>query len=179
MRMIKPFITGPALAVATLAVAVPLAAAGFADPAAIDQAVAQFTGVPTGAPGGARLPVDRRLRLAACPQPFALEWYGSRRDSVLVQCPVPNGWRIYVPVEAAPRAAAAAPAQKAPNAVVRGEAVNITVSGRGFTLSRQGEALDSGAVGDWIRVRQAQSANRNDSIRARIIRPGVVGMDLP
>ncbi|MFC4254911.1 flagella basal body P-ring formation protein FlgA [Croceibacterium xixiisoli] len=177
--MIRSFITGRApvpMALATmgLATAAPLAAAAFADPVAIDQAVAQFTGMPIGAPGGARTPVDRRLRLAACPQPFALEWYGSRRDNVLVQCPVPNGWRIFVPVQAEPRAAAA---QKAPDAVARGESVNITVSGRGFTLSRQGEALESGAVGDWIRVRQGN--NRNDSVRARIIRPGVVGMDLP
>ena len=48
--------------VATLALPL-LAAAPFADPAAIDMAVAAFTGAEAGAPGGATVPADRRLRL--------------------------------------------------------------------------------------------------------------------
>src|SRR6478609_6219167 len=53
-------------ALALLGATAPALAAGFADPAAIDRAVAAFTGAPIGTPGGARTPVDRRLRLAAC-----------------------------------------------------------------------------------------------------------------
>lgn len=62
-------------------------AAPFTEPAAIDAAVAQFTGTPQGALGGAAQPVDRRLRLAPCANPLSLSWYAGRRDTVLVQCP--------------------------------------------------------------------------------------------
>ncbi len=167
MRMIS-LLAGAAI----LAAGAPAAAAGFADPAEIDQAVARFTGATTGAEGGARLPVDRRLKLAQCSAPLALEWYGRHRDTVLVRCPVASGWRLFVPVEA--HIAEAAPKQAV---VARGESVAIVVQGKGFTLSRKGEALEGGAVGEWIRVRPA--GTRTDPVRLRIIEPGKVGMDLP
>ena len=44
-----------------LAAAPAVAQSALADLAAIDGAVEQFTGVPQGAPGGAAMPVDRRL----------------------------------------------------------------------------------------------------------------------
>ena len=159
---------------AAICAASPVAGAGFADPAAIDAAVADFTGADMGEPGGASLPVDRRMKLASCAQPLALEWYGKARETVLVRCPAPAGWRLYVPI-ASPSHAAAAIAS-AP-AVARGESVAITVRGSGFALTRQGEALEAGAPGEWIRVRPA--GTRADPIRARVVRPGVVGMELP
>ena len=165
MRMIQ------LLAAATIAAAAPATAAGFTDPAVIDHAVAQFTGVSVGGEGGARLPVDRRLKLSQCDAPLALEWYGRNRDSVLVRCPVAGGWRIYVPVVTAPVAAKAEPA------VNRGDTVALVVQGRGFTLSRQGEALEGGAVGEWIRVRPV--GEKTDPVRLRIVEPGKVGMSLP
>lgn len=158
---------------AALAMIPSVASAASADPAAIDAAVAGFTGAAVGEPGGARLPVDRRLRLAPCGEPLALEWHGGGRATVLVRCPVAGGWRLYVPVEAGPGAAAAAAA----SIVSRGESVAIAVRGRGFTLTRQGEALEGGAAGEWIRVRPA--GTRTDPMRARVLRPGLVGADLP
>lgn len=159
------------LACAALAVAAPAFAAGFASPEEIDGAVARFTGAAIGTEGGARLPVDRRLKLARCEAPLALEWYGRARDTVLVRCPVSGGWRLFVPIESA-----AAPARQEP-VVARGEAVAIVVRGKGFTLSRQGEAMEQGAVGQWIRVRPA--GTRDDPVRVRVLEPGKVGMDLP
>lgn len=156
---------------AAIGLTTPALAAEFADPAAIDGEVARFTGAPIGAEGGARLPVDRRLKLARCDAPLALEWYGKRHDTVLVRCPVGAGWRLFVPVNGASAADSGAPA------VARGEAVNIVVQGRGFTLSRQGEALEGGAVGDWIKVRPAGA--KSEPIRMRVVEPGKVGMDLP
>ena len=159
-------------AAAAFGLAAPVSAAGFANPDEIDRAVAEFTGVPTGSQGGARLPVDRRLKLSQCSAPLALEWYGRTRDTVLVRCPVSGGWRIFVPVEAGP------PAARAEKVVARGEVVTMAVRGNGFTLSRQGEALDSGAVGEWIRVRPAGAA-RQETVRVRVLQPGRVGMELP
>ena len=156
---------------ALLASATPALASGFADPVTIDRAVAEFTGAAIGAPGGARSPVDRRLRLAACGSALALEWYGRARDTVLVRCPQQGGWRLFVPL------AAGATAQGGPDVVGRGEMVTITVRGSGFTLSRQGEALEAGAIGEWIRVKPADK--RSEALRAQVVRPGLVGMELP
>jgi len=148
-------------------------ASSFADPVAIDGAVAGFTGHAIGEPGGARAPVDRRLRLAACAQPLSLEWHGDRA-SVLVRCPE-AGWRLFVPLTAQQQAAAAPVATQ--KVVARGETVTVALRGRGFALQRQAEAMEPGAVGDWIRVRPA--GRDAEPLRARVIRPGLVGMDMP
>jgi flagellar basal body P-ring formation protein FlgA len=142
----------------------------FQDPAAIDQAVSAFTGAVVGQPGGAARPVDRRLRLAACNAPLALEWQGTRQDTIVVQCPDTGGWRLFVAVSGGLRQSLAA-AAAAPIAVARGEAVSITVEGEGFSVTQAGEAMDAGAQGSWIRVRTSARAT---PIRARIERPGLV-----
>ena len=151
--------------------ATPAIAQTTADLDAVDRAVAQFTGAAQGQPGGAAMPVDRRLRLAPCRVPLALGWHGQRRESVEVLCPAPGGWKLYVPI------AGAGPAAAAPNAVSRGDAVSVTVIGDGFAVSQAGEALEGGAVGSWIRVR-TQSPGA-PVLRARVLRPGAVGIDLP
>lgn len=160
------------LPLVALACAAPaLGQSASADLAAIDRAVASFTGAPIGAPGGAAMPVDRRLRLAPCRAPLALGWYGTRRDTVEVSCPVAGGWRIYVPLAGMARSAAAAPL------VARGDAVTITVSGDGFAVSQPGEALEAGGEGAWIKVRGVNP--KAPVLRARVLRPGLVGIDLP
>lgn len=144
-------------------------AAPFAEPAAIDAAVAQFTGAPVGTTGGAAQPVDRRLRLSPCANPLSLGWYGGRRDTVLVQCPDVGSWRLFVPLLQASGVA------ETP-AVLRGESLTIAVTGPGFSVSQPGEALDGGAVGAWIRVKSA--SNSGQTMRARIVRPGLVEVPL-
>jgi flagella basal body P-ring formation protein FlgA len=154
---------------------------GFADLEAIDRQVAAFTGAAIGTPGGATMPVDRRLRLLRCGGPLAVSWNGLRRDAVQVQCPDRGGWRIFVPLTAAAAPVAAAPAA-APNAVGRGDAVTIAVEGDGFSVSQPGEALDAGPIGGWIRVRPvaaSAAAPRGDTLRAQIVRPGMVAIPLP
>lgn len=137
----------------------------FTDPAQIDKAVAQFTGAPIGAIGGARTPTDRRLRLAYCSGPLLLEWHGQTRATVKVQCPDAGGWRIFVATRPAPQAA------QPQQVIKRGDAVTVMVKGRGFSVQHSGEATESGAVGDWIEVR---TARRADPIHGKIIRPGLV-----
>jgi len=146
----------------------------FADLDAIDRQVAMFTGASVGEMGGAATPVDRRLRLQPCRTGTALSWRTPARDSVVVQCGDAGGWRIFVPV----RAAAADPAGAI--AVTRGDAVSIAVSGDGFTVSQPGEAMESGPVGGWIKVRPLSAGNsRADIMRAQIQRPGLVQVPLP
>jgi flagella basal body P-ring formation protein FlgA len=156
------------LVVLAAAFAAPAVAQGPAitDPAQIDQLVEAFTGKSIGVVGGARAPVDRRLRLAACAGPLALNWYGAPGQAVKVSCPDAGSWQIYVNIlAAAPVAKASAPI------VARGETVTVAVRGRGFTVQRQGEAMEAGAEGDWIKVRTSPDAA---PVRARIERPGLV-----
>lgn len=151
------------------------ASGAFADLDVIDRQVAAFTGSAIGEVGGALTPVDRRLRLQPCRDGVALSWRSALQESVIVQCGDANGWRLFVPVRR-PVPVAATPA---PNAVSRGDAVAIAVTGEGFTVSQPGEAMEAGPVGAWIRVRPANAGARAEPMRARIERPGLVVLPLP
>ena len=148
----------------------PALASGLAAPAAIDREIAVFTGQPLGAPGGAARPIDRRLRLAACIAPLALSWHGDDHASVLVQCPDPGGWRLYAAIAAPARQiSAAAPV------VERGQVVTVAVTGDNFAVSQSAEALESGPVGAWIRVRVGP---KGDPLQAQVVRPGLVELPI-
>ncbi|HKR91732.1 flagella basal body P-ring formation protein FlgA [Novosphingobium sp.] len=148
----------------------------FADLDSIDRQVAAFTGAGVGEIGGALTPVDRRLRLRPCLNGVELSWRTALQESVIVQCADANGWRLFVPV----RRAAPVPAAPAANAVNRGDAVSIAVSGDGFTVSQPGEAMEAGPVGAWIRVRPVSGGSAGgEPMRARIERPGLVTLPLP
>jgi flagella basal body P-ring formation protein FlgA len=150
------------------------AANPFADLAAIDAQVAAFTGHAIGQTGGASTAVDRRLRLNACRSPLALSWRAGRRETVLVECPDLGSWRLFVPVRAAEVSTGLASV-----AVARGEQVTVAVVGEGFSISQPGEAMDSGGVGEWIRVRGVKNGTpQGDAMRAMIIRPGTVEVQL-
>ncbi|WP_233996838.1 flagella basal body P-ring formation protein FlgA [Porphyrobacter sp. CACIAM 03H1] len=138
------------------------------DPAEIDRAVAAFTGAATGTPGGARVPADPRLRLAACGGALAVSWHTPAKTAVQVECPGPSNWRIFVAV--APAQGGPAAAGRAAPAVKRGDALTIMVRGRGFSVQQSGEAMEAGGVGDWIFVRTGRKA---EGLRARIERPGL------
>jgi len=142
-------------------------ATGYTDPAAIDQAVSAFTGAGIGQPGGPRRATDRRLRLAPCAAPLAVGWHGPAQTAVRVECGGPQSWRIFVAV-GAPAAAQAAKA--AAPVIKRGDALTIMVRGRGFSVQQSGEAMEPGAVGDWILVR---TARKGEPLRARIERAGL------
>ena len=166
--MMTPNASMRRLAVLPFALVVPLVAAqaeGLHDPAAIDRDVAAFTGQPIGAAGGAARPVDRRLRLAACAAPLALSWRGDAHASILVECPDPGGWHIFVAMSGLARTTPAGPV------IERGQSVTVAITGDGFSVSQSAEALESGAVGAWIKVRtQAKS----DPLQAQVVRPGLV-----
>jgi len=164
------------LALVLAAAALPAPAhAAMADLAALDREVALFTGAPQGAMGGAVLPIDRRLRLTACNSPLTIGWRTTRKESVVVQCPDPGSWRLFVPVNAVQQAASA---PETP-AVARGESVTVSVTGEGFAVSQPGIAMDQGAVGSWVRVRMVQGGQpKGDAMRAQVVRPGLVNIPM-
>lgn len=136
----------------------------FTDPAQIDRAVTEFTGAPIGETGGARVPADRRLRLAACAAPLGVSWHGQSRSTLQVACAGPESWRIFIATRPAPQSAVAAAI------VSRGDPITVVVRGRGFTVQQTGEAMDGGSVGDWIAIRTTRDTA---PVRARIVRPGM------
>ena len=106
------------------------------------------------------------MRLASCSAPLTLSWHGDAHASILVECPDAGGWHIYVAT--APgnaRQVAAAPV------IERGQAVTVALTGNGFSVSQPAEALESGAIGAWIKVRTQAKA---DPIQAQVVRPGLV-----
>ncbi|WP_375288187.1 flagella basal body P-ring formation protein FlgA [Sphingomonas sp.] len=141
---------------ALLLIAAPAAAAPFQDVAGLDRAVAAFTGRPVGVPGGARAPVDTRLKLAQCAT-VSVNWRTEAHDAVVISCLGPE-WKIYVPVvlDAARSAAmAAAPMRPVAAAPVirRGDPVTIEAGNAGFSITREGVAMGDAASGARVAIK--------------------------
>jgi flagella basal body P-ring formation protein FlgA len=135
-----------------------LIAASFQDTAALDRSVAAFTGRPMGAEGGARTPVDARLRLATC-STVSLSWRTEQHDAVVVSCAGP-AWRIFVPVIRPANAPAAiaiatpfAPVAKMAPVIKRGDPIVIEAGTEGFSISREGVAMGDAAPGGRFMVK--------------------------
>jgi len=141
---------------AVLAATIPACAAAqsFENLDNLDRQVAAALDAGIGEPGGARAPIDRRLRLAPCPQPAVVG--PPILGAVAVSCPT-LGWRIRVPLVAGGETAQAAVAERAgarAAPVVRhGDQVTVFVSSASFVVSATGTAEQDGAPGDRIRVR--------------------------
>lgn len=147
----------------------------------IDSLVAMTVGANLGEPGGPIAPVDRRLRLAACPATPSID--GPVFGAAIVKCDA-LGWRIRVPLVAGGAAAASGPvprsaprmaAQRAPvsrEAVVkRGDPVQLTAGNTSFSISRAMVADEDGAIGETIRVREDK---KSTPILAQVVDMGVV-----
>jgi flagellar basal body P-ring formation protein FlgA len=145
------------LSLALLAAA-PAAAQDFQSTLVLDTIVAQFTGKPLGEQGGARTPVDKRLKLQACAAP-QLEWRSEAKDAVVVRCMAP-AWRIFVPVEAVPQPKAApivaaqalVPAKAVP-VIRRGDPITVEAGAAGFSITRDGVAMGDAAPGARLMVK--------------------------
>lgn len=154
---------GPALLLA----AVPAAANPFQDLDAIEVQLQAALGAAIGQPGGPAGPIDRRLKLAACPQPLSVE--PPALGAVAVRCPA-IGWRIRVPLVRQEIAAPAEIVRQEP-VVRRGELVEIVARARGFSVSTQGTAQADGIPGARIRVK---TDGKSPLILAEVVGPGEV-----
>ncbi len=146
----------PLLLIAAAAAAGP----SFQDVAALDRAVAAFTGKPLGAEGGPRTGIDTRLKLQSCPM-VSLSWRTDAHDAVVVSCTGPD-WRLFVPVirpanAPAPTAAAApvrpAAVAKAEPVIRRGDPVTIEAGSPGFSITRDGVAMADAPPGGRLAVK--------------------------
>ncbi|MEC3950502.1 flagella basal body P-ring formation protein FlgA [Sphingobium sp. HWE2-09] len=154
----------------------------------IDSLVAMTVGANLGEPGGPASPVDRRLRLAACPTTPSVE--GPVFGAAMVQCAA-LGWRIRVPLVAGASAAASGPVPRAAPAygaatnrltrpsqvaaketvVRKGDPVQLMAGNMAFSVSRMMVADEDGAMGETIRVREDK---KSAPIFAQVVEMGVV-----
>lgn len=134
-------------------------AQGFQNLDQLDSLVATTVGAGIGEPGGPLAPVDRRLRLAACPGIPSIE--GPVFGAAIVRCDK-LGWRIRVPlkIDRAPQQAAyghpqpvAAPQQRIV-LIKKGDPVQLVAGNASFSVSKSMIADEDGAVGEMIRVRE-------------------------
>jgi flagella basal body P-ring formation protein FlgA len=117
-----------------------------------------------GEPGGPLVPIDRRLKLAPCPTPVAID--PPALGAVALRCPQ-LGWRIRVPL----MRAATAIAVKAAPLVRRGDPVEIVAQSEAFSVSAQAIAQEDGGAGDRIRVK---TDPKSPVIFAEVIDMGMV-----
>lgn len=168
--------------IALLLTATPAAAQDFQSTQMLDTIVSQFTGHNIGQEGGARAAVDARLKLAPCSAP-QLSWRTDGHDAVLVRCMAPE-WRIFVPVimpANAPKPVAATPAAPAPQIVRpapvvkaepvirRGDAVTLEAGAAGFSITREGVAMNDAAPGARVMIKVDENKS---PIQAVAVEPG-------
>jgi flagellar basal body P-ring formation protein FlgA len=126
----------------TLLLSAPLSAQQFEDVAALDVQVA--------AVAEAAQPIDRRLKLARCPENVAID--PPALGAVALRCKS-LGWRIRVPL---------VPSVKAETTseiiIRRGDGVEVISSGNGFEVSTSGTAMEDGSLGKAIRVKSSTAA---------------------
>ena len=124
-------------------------AQGFEDLAALDRKVAATLGAGFGEPGGPARPIDKRLKLAECPQPAIVD--PPAMGAAIVRCE-PLGWRIRVALTRGAGGYAQAE-EKAEPIIRKGDQVQLTALAGSFSVSTIAIAEQDGAPGDRIRVR--------------------------
>lgn len=133
------------------------AAAAPIDLALLDRAAEIFAGARLGEPGGPIAPIDRRLRLAGCSSSPEFTWRTDAHDAIVIRCPDPRGWRIFVSVRAVPAPAAPATVKQAAvkeePVIRRGDPVTLEAGDKGFAVSADGVAMGDAAPGERLQVK--------------------------
>ena len=142
----------------------PALAQAVQDIAALEKRLVIALDAGIGEPGGPLVPIDRRLKLAPCPAPVAID--PPALGAVALRCPQ-IGWRIRVPLMRATTAVAV----KAAPLVRRGDPVEIVAQSEAFSVSAQAIAQEDGGAGDRIRVK---TDPKSPVIFAEVVDMGVV-----
>ena len=98
--------------------------------------------------GTVATPIDKRLRLARCPEALVVE--RAEAQALAVRCPA-LGWRIRVRLQGA--AASLAPLVQDAPVVRRGDPVTLALGGQGFAIETSGVATEDGRLGAVVRVK--------------------------
>ncbi|PWG03817.1 flagella basal body P-ring formation protein FlgA [Sphingosinicella humi] len=136
------------LALLSVLCAAPAAAQGFEDLDMLESRLVAALGAGIGEAGGPANPIDRRLKLAACPSPAMFD--APRLGAATINCE-PLGWRIRVPL--ARSASVTLAAAKAEPVIRRGDQVEVIAMGGAFRVSTLAVADEDGSPGERIRLR--------------------------
>ncbi|RYD95474.1 MAG: flagellar protein [Sphingomonadales bacterium] len=163
---------------AALAVAAPSSAQPALPPAQdlnqLEQIVVSTLGADVGQPGGPMAPIDRRMRLAACPAGIQMD--PPSAGAVTVRCTT-AGWRLRVPLMRANGATAygagdgGRPAGVANADIRKGDPVQLVAQGTAYSITVDATALEDGRIGSRIRV---SSASKGGTLFAEVIDVGRV-----
>lgn len=123
---------------------------GFEDIARLEARVIGALDAGVGQPGGPVAAIDRRLKLARCPEPVTID--PPALGAVALRCPV-LGWRIRVPQVGVAGGFTQSAQARATPLVRRGDPVEIRAEGSAFSVVGSAIADEDGAQGARIRVR--------------------------
>jgi flagellar basal body P-ring formation protein FlgA len=146
-------------ALAILALSGPAAAQPLENLDALDRQIAVALGGTADQAGVLAQPIDRRLKLAACPQPATID--PPAMSAVAVRCAA-LGWRIRVPL-------IAGSATGGELLVRKGDTIELAFTGRGFDIVTTAIAQEDGRMGAAVRVKPPTGATL---VTARVWRAG-------
>lgn len=140
----------------------------------LEQLIVTRLGADVGQPGGPMMPIDRRMRLAACPTGIEID--APSIGAITVRCTT-AGWRLRVPLTR-PNAVAAnaagsttTPAAPAKADVRRGDPVELVAQGKAFQVSIDGTAMEDANIGGRVRV---STGGRGQTLFAEVVDVGKV-----
>jgi flagellar basal body P-ring formation protein FlgA len=148
---------------ASLLLAAPAIANDFEDFDRLDARIAELAA----ASGEKADAIDRRIKLARCPEAPALEKSGI--GMIAIRCTA-LGWRLRVPTYGAQLTPGKTQTTETP-VVRKGEAVNVMVVGDDFSVSYVATSMDDGAVGGPVRVK---FSTQGAFLTATVTAPGKV-----
>lgn len=158
--------------IAALAVGLALAPAARAQVASEDwQAIDTLTQTVAGAMGRTATPIDRRIKLARCPEQATVTPIDAQTLAVRCQS---LGWRLRVPMTGgAVTAPASLAAPSSAPAIRRGDNVRVTIDSANFSVSYSAVATQDGRIGETIALRGNDAKNMLGAVvtgpgRARI-----------
>lgn len=134
------------------------------------QTIDVLTDMVASAMGRTATPVDRRIKLARCPEQASVTAIDAH--TLAVRC-TSLGWRLRVPmtapVDAAPTAASfVRPASGAP-VIRRGDNVRVTIDTESFSISYAAVATQDGRIGETIALR---GGDAKSMLSATVTGPG-------
>lgn len=131
---------------------------------ALDARVAVFLGGTPAEAGQRAQPVDRRLRMAQCPEGVAFD--PPSMGALTAYC-ASKGWRLRVPL------IGAVAAQPTEIVIRRGDSVELAFLGASFDVVTTATALEDGHVGGMVRVKTPTGTS---AVTARVRGPNSVAI---
>lgn len=163
------------VALAACAALAPIAAGG--QPATEDwRAIDALAATVASALGRTATPIDRRIKLARCPEPASVTAIDA--NTLAVRC-TPLGWRLRVAMNAAPgeQSPMGAPFARAPQSapvIRRGDNVRVTIDTPSYSISYAAVAVEDGRVGETIALR---GSDAKSTLGATVTGPGRARID--